>query len=101
MLVSFRSCGPKDHAALLKLVIAYNQFEKIRVHRQSLSQGLDVLLVVVVPDFVAFELAVGPTNAAAVIVLSIDLPAQFVPLRAGKRLSHVAVPARLRDEFDG
>jgi GNAT superfamily N-acetyltransferase len=44
MLVSFRSCGPKDHAALLKLVIAYNRFEKIPVHRQSLSQGLDVLL---------------------------------------------------------
>jgi len=44
MLVSFRSCGPKDHAVLLRLVIAYNQFEKIRVHRKSLSQGLDVLL---------------------------------------------------------
>src|SRR5258708_20294002 len=44
MLVSFRSCGPKDHKALLKLVIAYNKFEKIPVHRQSLSQGLDVLL---------------------------------------------------------
>ncbi len=44
MLVSFRSCGPKDHAALLKLVIAYNHFEKIRVHRKSFSQGLDVLL---------------------------------------------------------
>jgi GNAT superfamily N-acetyltransferase len=44
MLVSFRSCGPKDHAALLKLVLAYNRFEKIPVRRQSLSQGLDVLL---------------------------------------------------------
>jgi GNAT superfamily N-acetyltransferase len=44
MLVSFRSCGPKDHAALLKLVLAYNRFEKIPARRQSLSQGLDVLL---------------------------------------------------------
>ena len=44
MLVSFRSCGPKDHKALLKLVIAYNKYEKIPVHRKSLSQGLDALL---------------------------------------------------------
>ncbi len=44
MLVSFRSCGPKDHQALLKLAVAYNKFEKISVRRQSLSQGLDVLL---------------------------------------------------------
>jgi len=44
MLVSFRSCGPKDHAVLLRLVIAYNKFEKNRVHRKSISQGLDVLL---------------------------------------------------------
>lgn len=44
MLVSFRSCGPKDHSALLRLVIAYNKFEKNRVNRKSLGQGLDVLL---------------------------------------------------------
>jgi len=44
MLVSFRSCGPKDHEALLKLVIAYNKYEKIPAHRKSLSQGLDALL---------------------------------------------------------
>jgi len=44
MLISFRSCGPKDHKALLKLVIAYNKFEKIPVHRKRLSQGLDALL---------------------------------------------------------
>src|SRR5215472_11817045 len=44
MLVSFRSCGPKDHAALLKLVLAYNRFEKNYANRKSLSQGLDVLL---------------------------------------------------------
>lgn len=44
MLVSFRSCGPKDHTALLKLVIAYYKFDKIPVNRKSLSQGLDVLL---------------------------------------------------------
>src|SRR5258708_26070657 len=44
MLVSFRSCGPKDHGALLKLVIDYNHFEKNPVHRKRLSQGLDVLL---------------------------------------------------------
>jgi len=29
---------------LLRLVLAYNRFEKIRVNRKSLSQGLDVLL---------------------------------------------------------
>jgi GNAT superfamily N-acetyltransferase len=44
MLVSFRSCGPRDHAALLKLVLAYNRFEKTRANRKSLSQGLNVLL---------------------------------------------------------
>src|SRR5260370_10911929 len=44
MLVSVRSCGPKDHGALLKLVIAYNHFEKNPVHRKRLSQGLDALL---------------------------------------------------------
>jgi diamine N-acetyltransferase len=44
MLVSFRSCGPKDHAALLKLVVAYYRFDNIPVRRKSLSQGLDVLL---------------------------------------------------------
>jgi GNAT superfamily N-acetyltransferase len=44
MLVSFRSCGPKDHSAILRLVIAYNKVEKNRVNRKSLSQGLDVLL---------------------------------------------------------
>jgi len=44
MLVSFRSCGPKDHSALLKLVIAYNRSEKNHVNRKSLSQGLDVVL---------------------------------------------------------
>jgi GNAT superfamily N-acetyltransferase len=44
MLVSFRSCGPKDHAALLKLVIAYNRFEKNPVHRKQLSHGLDGLM---------------------------------------------------------
>lgn len=44
MLVSFRSCGPKDHAALLKLVMAYYRFEKIAVNRKALSQGLDILL---------------------------------------------------------
>jgi len=44
MLVSFRSCGPKDHKALLKLVIAYNRFEKNSMNRKSLSQGLDVVL---------------------------------------------------------
>jgi len=44
MLVSFRSCGPKDHKALLKLAIGYYRFEKIRVNRKSLGQGLDALL---------------------------------------------------------
>ncbi|HUI53059.1 MAG TPA: GNAT family N-acetyltransferase [Terriglobales bacterium] len=44
MLVCFRSCSPKDHKPLLKLVIAYNRFEKNKVNRKSLGQGLDVLL---------------------------------------------------------
>lgn len=44
MLVSFRSCGPRDHRTLLKLVLAYNRFEKTKANRKSLSQGLDVLL---------------------------------------------------------
>src|SRR5215475_14133120 len=44
MLVSFRSCGPRDHSALLKLVLAYNRFEKTKANRKSLSQGLNVLL---------------------------------------------------------
>jgi GNAT superfamily N-acetyltransferase len=44
MLVTFRTCGPKDHAALLKFVVAYYRFDKIPFNRKSLSQGLDVLL---------------------------------------------------------
>jgi GNAT superfamily N-acetyltransferase len=44
MLVTFRPCGPRDHAALLKLVIAYYRFDKILHQRKSLSQGLDALL---------------------------------------------------------
>ena len=44
MLVTFRPCGPKDHAALLKFVIAYYRFDKIRFNRNSLSKGLDAML---------------------------------------------------------
>jgi GNAT superfamily N-acetyltransferase len=44
MLVSFRPCAPKDHAALLKLAIAYYRFDKIPFDRRSLSKGLDTLL---------------------------------------------------------
>jgi ribosomal protein S18 acetylase RimI-like enzyme len=44
MLVSFRPCGPKDHAALFKLVCAYYRFDKIPFDRRSLSQGLHTLL---------------------------------------------------------
>jgi GNAT superfamily N-acetyltransferase len=44
MLVSFRPCGPKDHATLLKLVCAYYRFDKIPFDRRSLSKGLDTLL---------------------------------------------------------
>lgn len=44
MLVSFRSCGPKDHVALLKLAMAYNRFEKNQANRKSLGQGLAILL---------------------------------------------------------
>ena len=44
MLVSLRPCGPKDHAALLKLIVAYYRFDKIPYDRRSLSRGLDTLL---------------------------------------------------------
>jgi GNAT superfamily N-acetyltransferase len=44
MLVTFRPCGPKDHAALLKFVVAYYRFDKIPFSRKSLSKGLDTLL---------------------------------------------------------
>jgi GNAT superfamily N-acetyltransferase len=44
MLVTFRPCGPKDHATLLKFVIAYYRFDKIPFNRKSLSKGLDALL---------------------------------------------------------
>ncbi len=64
-------------------------------------QALDVPLVVVAPDFVAFELASRATDAAAMVVVGIDLFAQFVPLRSRKHLAHIAVPARFRHKFDG
>jgi hypothetical protein len=44
MLITFRPCGPKDHAALLKFVVAYYRFDKIPFNRKSLSKGLDTLL---------------------------------------------------------
>lgn len=44
MLVSFRPCGPKDHAALLKLVVAYYRYDKIPYNLESLRRGLDTLL---------------------------------------------------------
>ena len=44
MLVTFRPCGPKDHATLLKFVIEYYRFDKIPFDRSSLSKGLDTLL---------------------------------------------------------
>lgn len=44
MLVTFRPCGPKDHAKLLKLVIAYYKFDKIPFDRKSLGKGLGTLL---------------------------------------------------------
>jgi GNAT superfamily N-acetyltransferase len=44
MLVTFRPCGPKDHAILLKFVIEYYRFDKIPFHRESLSKGLSTLL---------------------------------------------------------
>jgi GNAT superfamily N-acetyltransferase len=44
MLVTFRPCGPKDHAALLKFVIAYYRFDKIPFNRNSLNKGLDAML---------------------------------------------------------
>jgi GNAT superfamily N-acetyltransferase len=44
MLVSFRPCGPKDHAVLLKLIRAYYRFDKIPFNPRSLNKGLDTLL---------------------------------------------------------
>jgi GNAT superfamily N-acetyltransferase len=44
MLVTFRPCGPKDHKTLLKLIVAYYKFDKIRYSLNSLSRGLDTLL---------------------------------------------------------
>ena len=44
MLVTFRPCGPKDHKALLKLIVAYYKFDKIPYKLQSLQRGLDTLL---------------------------------------------------------
>ena len=44
MLVSFRPCSPKDHATLLKFVIAYYRFDKIPYDHKSLEQGLHTLL---------------------------------------------------------
>jgi GNAT superfamily N-acetyltransferase len=44
MLLSFRPCGPKDHATLLRFICAYYRFDKIPFDRRSLSKGLDSLL---------------------------------------------------------
>ena len=44
MLVSFRPCGPKDHATVLKLAVAYYRFDKIAYDLRSLTKGLDTLL---------------------------------------------------------
>jgi diamine N-acetyltransferase len=44
MLVTFRPCGPKDHKALLKLIVAYYRFDRIPYNLNSLSRGLDTLL---------------------------------------------------------
>jgi len=44
MLVTFRPCGPKDHKALLKLIVAYYRFDKIPYNLNSLRRGLDTLL---------------------------------------------------------
>jgi GNAT superfamily N-acetyltransferase len=44
MLVTFHPCGPRDHAALLRFVIAYYRFDKIPFNRNSLRKGLDTLL---------------------------------------------------------
>jgi GNAT superfamily N-acetyltransferase len=44
MLVTFRPCGPKDHKALLKLIVAYYRFDEIPYKLESLRRGLDTLL---------------------------------------------------------
>jgi GNAT superfamily N-acetyltransferase len=44
MLVTFRPCGPKDHKALLKLIVAYYRFDEISFQIDSLRRGLDTLL---------------------------------------------------------
>jgi ribosomal protein S18 acetylase RimI-like enzyme len=44
MLVSFRPCRPKDHDALLKLIVTYYRSSTIPFNRKSLTKGLDTLL---------------------------------------------------------
>jgi ribosomal protein S18 acetylase RimI-like enzyme len=44
MLVTFRTCGPKDHATLLKFVCDYYRFDKISFDRPALAKGLATLL---------------------------------------------------------
>jgi len=44
MLVTFRPCGPRDHAVLLKFVTEYYRFDKIPFDKNSLSNGLDTML---------------------------------------------------------
>jgi GNAT superfamily N-acetyltransferase len=44
MLVTFRPCGPKDHAVLLKFVMEYYRFDEIPFDKSSLSKGLNTML---------------------------------------------------------
>src|SRR5450432_3709764 len=44
MLVTFRPCGPKDHAVLLKFVTEYYRFDEIPFDKSSLSKGLNTML---------------------------------------------------------
>jgi GNAT superfamily N-acetyltransferase len=44
MLITFRPCGPKDRAVLLKFVTEYYRFDKIPFDKKSLSKGLDTML---------------------------------------------------------
>jgi hypothetical protein len=74
----------------------------------KLTQGyksgelLDMRGVIVGPDLMATELRIlGSTDAAAVLIATVYLPANCAPLVRSEYLAHVAIPARLRNELDG
>jgi len=63
---------------------------------------LDVHCVIVGPYLMAAQPSIlGSTDAAAVVITLVYLPANRIPLVGSKYLAHIVVPARLRYELDG